>query len=533
MASPRLHPRAVSARGRTWLREVGVRRGDVPTFVLLIVAYYAAAHLGFAFEFSGPVAAIVWLPVGVGIAGLYLFGLRFLPAVVIGDLLVNNYSALPVGAAVGQTFGNALEVIIAAALLRRLAWRGGPLVSVAGVSGLFAALLAGTLVSATIGTLSLLLGGVITSGSVGHVWRTWWLGDFCGAIVVVPLALASVPGTPLSGLRGRATEAALVLATLVLLSLIAMHSGPPLSYLAFPALIWAALRFGPRGAAVTLAISAAFTIWDTTHSRGPFLVSSINHSLLEAQIYLAIAALTSLGVAGLACEREQLARSVRASRRRIVGAADAERRRLERDLHDGAQGRLVALAVRLALAAEESRRAPETAAASFEAVRADVQVAIDELREIVHGMHPPSLWEFGLAFAVAPLARLPGTPVELIDLPRARLDEAAEIAAYYLILEAVTNAQRHARASRVRVTGSLTPQALTLRIADDGVGGAVERDGGGIQGLRDRIESMGGSLDIASRAGHGTRITARIPVSAGDSASPAGEARPLRLRRQS
>ncbi len=518
---------------RTWFRELGVRRGDGLTFGLLILAYYAAAHLGYAFEFAGPVAAIVWLPVGVGIAGLYLFGLRFLPAVVIGDLLVNNYSALPVAAAIGQTFGNALEVVIAAALLRRLAWRGGPLVSVAGVGGLFAALLAGTLVSATIGSLSLLLGGVITSGSLGHVWRTWWLGDFCGAIVVVPLALASVPGTPLASLRGRVAEGALVLATLVVLSLIATMGGPPLSYLAFPALIWAALRFGPRGAAVTLAISAAFTIWDTTHSRGPFAVSSITHGLFEAQIYLAIAALTALAVAGLACEREQLARSVRASRRRIVGAADAERRRLERDLHDGAQGHLVALAVRLALAADEARGAPETAAASFQAIRADLQVAIEQLREIVHGIHPPALWEFGLAFAVEPLARLPGTPVELIDLPRARLDEPAEIAAYYLILEAVTNAQRHAQASRVRVTGSLTSRGLILQIEDDGVGGAVERDGGGIQGLRDRIESMGGSLDVASRTGRGTRITARIPARPENSAGSTGEAQSRLFRRQS
>jgi signal transduction histidine kinase len=518
-------PEAIGTRLRTSVSALGVHGGDVLAFVCLIAAYYAAAHIGYAFEFAGPVAAIVWLPVGVGIAGLYLLGLRFLPAVVIGDLLVNNYSALPVGAAVGQTFGNALEVIIAAALLRRLAWRGGPLASVAGVGGLFATLLAATLVSATIGTLSLLIGGVITGTSVGHVWRTWWLGDFCGAILVVPLALAALPGTPLAALRGRVREAALVFVALVIPSLIAMKGGPPLSYVAFPALIWAALRFGPRGAVVALAISAAFTLWDTTHSRGPFVVSSINHSLLDVQIYLAIAALTALAVAALACEREQLTRSVRASRRRLVGAADAERRRLERDLHDGAQGRLVALAVRLALAADAARVAPETAAASFEAVRADVQLAIEELREIVHGIHPAALWEFGLAFAVEPLVRLSGTPVELIGLPQVRLDEPAETAAYYLILEAVTNAQRHAQASEVRVTASLTQHALTLRIEDDGAGGAVERDGGGLQGLRDRIESMGGSLDIASRAGRGTRVTARIPARAGDGARPDGHAR--------
>src|SRR5215469_6888561 len=99
----------------------------------LALAYYAAAHVGYAFEFSGPVAAIVWLPVGVGVAFLYLGGMRFWPGVVIGDLLVNNYSTLPVGTALGQSVGNLLEVLVAVALLRRLCPRGEPLASLRGV----------------------------------------------------------------------------------------------------------------------------------------------------------------------------------------------------------------------------------------------------------------------------------------------------------------------------------------------------------------------------------------------------------------
>src|SRR3954470_19165202 len=124
--------------------------------VALAASYYCAAQIGYAFDFSGPVAAIVWLPAGVGIAFLYLSGLTLWPGVLIGDLLVNDYSALPLGSAVGQTCGNVLEVLIAAALMRRFARGGGPLDSVTSLSRMLIALATGTAVSATVGGLSLL-----------------------------------------------------------------------------------------------------------------------------------------------------------------------------------------------------------------------------------------------------------------------------------------------------------------------------------------------------------------------------------------
>ena len=152
--------------------------------------YYASAKLGYQLEFAGPVAAILWLPVGVGIAFLYLGGLRFWPGVLIGDLLANNYMALPVGSALGQTCGNMLEVLVATVLLRRLVRRGSPLDSIVGVGFLVVAIVAGTAVSASVGSLSLLFGDVISWHAAPKVWRTWWLGDSSGALIVVPLALA-------------------------------------------------------------------------------------------------------------------------------------------------------------------------------------------------------------------------------------------------------------------------------------------------------------------------------------------------------
>ena len=493
-----------------WLAATG--RRYVLDLLLLVAAYYASAHLGFALEFTGPVASIVWLPVGVGAAFLYLRGPALWPGVVVGDLLVNNYSELPFGSAIGQSFGNLLEVVICAALLRRLISRDRPLWSIPGLAVMLGAIMAGTAVSATIGSVSVLLGGVVTGDSFAHLWRTWWLGDFCGALLVLSLVLAWVPLPKRPWFQGHFTELAVLVAVLVGLGFITIHAGRPLSYLAFPALIWAALWFGPRGATLAMVITATFTIWGTTHYLGPFAFHPLSHGVLETQLFLLVTSLSALSVAALASEREALSRSVQASRKRIVMAADEERRRLERDLHDGAQQRLVALAAHLGLAAGRAHEKPETATASFESAQAELLVAIDELREFVHGIHPTALRRFGLARAVGIVAARSATPVEIVELPDVRLDETAEVTAYYIVLEAVTNAQRYANASSVTVRVFMDDSLLVLQVEDDGVGGAVERSDLGLQGLRDRVEATGGTFTVHSTLGQGTRIEARIPA---------------------
>jgi len=193
-------------------------------------------------------------------------------------------------------------------------------------------------------------------------------------------------------------------------------------------------------------------------------------------------------------------------------AADEERRRVERNLHDGAQGRLVALAAQLSLAAGEARRWPAGAAASLDSAREEVLSSIDELRDLVHGIHPVSLRRFGLARAVEDLAARSSMPIKLIDLPEVRLDETAEATAYYVVLEAVTNAQRHARAGRVTVRARLDQRVLALEVRDDGVGGAIELGERGLQGLRDRVEATGGTFSVESLPERGTRVGAMIPA---------------------
>ena len=507
---------AVFARdpaARRWLGRLAHAPLRYPAGLAVLAGlYYAAAKTGYLLEFAGPVAAIVWLPAGVGIAFLYLGGLRYWPGVLIGDLLANNYMALPVGSALGQTFGNMLEVILAVLLLRRLVPRGSPLASVRGVGAIVVAIAAGAAVSATVGAVSLLSGNVIDSDAVPTVWRTWWLGDSSGAMIVVPLALAWYrPLSPVWRSR-RWVEAAVLVGAIVAIGGFASRTSDPLMYLVFPVLIWATLRFGQRGATLAVAITAIITIWNTTHYAGPFHFESITRSVLSTQLFVAVSALSTLCLAAVVTERELFATRLGASRSRLVSASDNARRRLEHDLHDGAQLRLTWLALHLREAVGVARREPEHVSALLEQAESELQLAIDELRELAHGIHPAVLVDLGLAEAIKSLALRSSIPVRLLEVPERRLDEVAETVGYYIVAEAIANAQKYSQASFIQVRATASRESLRIEILDDGVGGAVERPGSGLEGLRDRAEAIGGRMELVSRAGFGTRIAVTIPA---------------------
>lgn len=482
--------------------------------VALAALYVAGAQVGYALGFAGPIAAVLWLPVGVGIAFLYLGGLQLWPAVLVGDLLVNDYSALPLGSALGQTCGNVLEVTVAAFLIRRLVPNGSPLEGLADLTRTLAAIAVGTALSATIGALSLALGHAISIDAVPRVWRTWWLGDASGALVVVPLAIAWYRPWDRESRDGRHVEAALLLATVAGLSELAVHSDRPLTYLVFPGLIWAAVRFGQRGATLAIAIATGFGLWATIHFVGPLTSHSFTHTVLNMQLYIAVAALSTLCLAALVSERQDLANRLGASRARVVEATDIERRRLERDLHDGAQQRLSALAVRLGIASERAREDPDLATAVIADAERELVLAIDEVRELAHGLHPTVLTRMGLAKFIEGVAARSAVPIELLELPSLRVDPGAETAAYYVVAEAITNAQKHAHASTIWVRAAVARGILRVEIVDDGDGGAAASAGFGLQGLRDRVEAIGGTFEVSSRPDHGTRVTADIPAKA-------------------
>jgi PAS domain S-box-containing protein len=205
-------------------------------------------------------------------------------------------------------------------------------------------------------------------------------------------------------------------------------------------------------------------------------------------------------------------RELTASRARIVEAGDAERRRIERNLHDGAQQRLVAVAVTLRRTEMALERGAPDAMASLRAASAELADALAELRELARGIHPAILSERGLVPALETIAGRCGLPVELSAESGDRLPEPVEAAAYYLVAEAMTNASKHAKASVIRVEVECDDGSAVVQVSDDGVGGADQRGGSGLRGLRDRVEALGGALAVASPPGHGTTVTARIPL---------------------
>jgi signal transduction histidine kinase len=501
-------PRSIAPRES--LRGWSALGRDTAGVAALAALYYGAAKLGFELAFAGPVAAVVWLPVGVAVAFLALFGLRYWPGALIGDLLANNYAALPLGGALGQSFGNMVEVLLAAWLIRRLMRAGSPLERAPDVLRLLAAIAAGTLVSALVGPLSLLASGAVSAGSLPGVMRTWWLGDFCGALVVVPLALAWFRPT-IFRLGGRQlVEASLLLAVTAVVSAVAAGKDDPLTYLVFPILALVVFRFGIRGGTLAVLVALTVTVWTTIHVNGPFHTHSFTRSVMSTQLLVVVAAISVLFFYAVISERRLLAERLGQSRERAVRAAEAERHRLERDLHDGAQQRLLALAMRLRLAAHRGTVPPESDALLLDAEQ-ELQRAIEELRELSRGMHPSLLTRLGLNEAVRSIAARSTVPVSIVELPSFRVDEAAQTAAYFVVAEAMANAQKHADATAIRIGIRFRAPSLLLTISDDGRGGASERTGSGLAGLRDRVEALDGEFYVASFSG-GTTISAAIPA---------------------
>ncbi|HEY7074102.1 MAG TPA: histidine kinase [Solirubrobacteraceae bacterium] len=223
--------------------------------------------------------------------------------------------------------------------------------------------------------------------------------------------------------------------------------------------------------------------------------------------------------AGFAVENERLqaelrarVEDLRASRARLVEAGLLERRRLERNLHDGAQQRLVALSLTLRMAEAKVRADPERAEGLMDEAQHELTTALAELRELARGIHPAVLSDRGLGPALEALAGRSPVPVRLAEVPHERLPAAIEAAAYYVVAEALTNVVKYADASEATVAVRRDNGAAVVEVRDDGVGGADPGRGSGLQGLADRVASLDGSLVLDSPAGSGTRLRAEIPV---------------------
>ena len=645
---------------------------------LIALAYYLAGRIGLELAYLDGAVAAVWPPAGLGFAVLVLYGPRVIPAIVIGDLLLGDFST-PLGTVLAQTIGNTVALVIAAELFRRLTEGRTGLDRVRDVLAFIACALVAAVVSAAFGPTALRLGGVISTSELDDVYRTWTLGDASGVLVLAPALLTWAAGG-LSGIRRRdLAEGGVLLVVLLVLAELAPQRDVP--YLVFPALLWAALRLGPRGAASAILIVCSITVWNTAQEEGPFVRDSVTDSLLATQLFIAIAAVTSLLLAAVtaegtraarrlaAAESEQaalrrvatlvagdappsrvfeqvteevgrllglpganvmqydgastaivvgawsddgqprfavgervdidgdtaLARVVRsgaaarvdryadaggtlaaaltsagytsavaapvhvggrlwgvlaaasksdaplagglerrlldfadlvaqalanadayeklaASRTRLVEVGDAERRRLERNLHDGAQQRLVSVALGLNMVAAKLDKDPEAARGLLTNAQADLARGLEELRELARGIHPAVLTDRGLGAAIDALAARAPVAGDVEAVPDERRAAPVEAAAYYVVAESITNIAKYAHASRATVSIARANGTATVTVSDDGVGGADPAAGTGLRGLAARVEALNGRLDVDSPAGGGTRITAEIPL---------------------
>jgi signal transduction histidine kinase len=298
----------------------------VGALAVVAVVYYLAGRIGLELAYLDGAVAALWPPAGLGLAVLFLYGVRLWPGVMIGDLLLGDYST-PLGTVLAQTLGNTVAVVAAALLLRRLTGGRGQLERVVDVLAFVGCALAAALVSAAFGPLSLRLGDVIAADELARVFRTWTLGDACGVLVVAPVILTWATG----GLRG-ISRRELVEGGVALALLVALAELPPqrdVPYIVFPVLLWSALRFGPRGASAAVLVVCSITVWNTAQNDGPFVRESITDSLLATQLFIAISALTSLVLAAVTAERTRAAAALaesEASQRALADEQAALRR---------------------------------------------------------------------------------------------------------------------------------------------------------------------------------------------------------------
>ena len=520
---------------------------------------------------------------------------------------------------------------------------------------------------------------MISTSQLDDVYRTWTLGDASGVLVVAP-AVLTWAALGVHGIRRRdLVEGGVLLVLLLVLAELAPQRDVP--YIVFPVLLWAALRFGPRGAATALLVVCSITVWNTAQEDGPFVRDSVTDSLLATQLFIAIAAVTSLLLAAVTAERSRAERAQRVlageqaalrrvatlvasdaepgrvfeqvteevgrllglpganvvqydggrtvtvvgawsedgpprfpvgaqldvdgdtavarvvrtgqaarvdryedtsgtlaaalvsagyraavaapvnvggrlwgavaaasssaeplprgierrlldfadlvaqalanadayeklarSRARLVEVGDAERQRLERNLHDGAQQRLVSVALELNMAAAKLDRDPAGARELLSSAQTDLARGLEELRELARGIHPVVLTDRGLGAALDALVARAPVPVEVTGVPEERFAAPVEAAAYYVVAEAITNVAKYARASSATVSIDHANGAATVTVSDDGVGGADPAGGSGLRGLAARVEALNGRLEVDSPPGGGTRITAQIPL---------------------
>lgn len=489
------------------------------TTLLFGLAYYALAQAGSIVQFRGGVEA-VWWPTGLAAGFLYMAGLRYWPGAVLADFWLGFPESNPINYV--QTLGNAGEMVIAAVVAGRLLGGRSALSRSEDVVRLLLAVGIGTAFSASVGTTTMLLSHDIAGGEAAGIWRTWWLADTGGGLLIMPLIMTWWRLEPLVRPRSIRTLEGLALTGFLLgCSLVGFSSGHPLTYLVFPSLIWAALRFGLPGATAANAATAVTAVGLTAHQRGPFAVSSIDDAVLGVQLFVLVAAVTTLTLGAVVSARRRAAWELAQSERREAEQATLARQRIARDLHDSVSQTLFGLTLQAGVAEHQlSAGRPGPTLELVQEMSRLAHGALAELRALIFELRPEALAEEGLVAALTKHGAAMAVQRDVaitVTGPGRRLTLPAmtEEHLYRLVLEAMGNAASHAHPSRINVTVAEADGRICIRVADDGRGFDPSEDYIGHLGLRTmrgRAAEIGGTLAIESGPGFGSTVSVSVPM---------------------
>ncbi len=286
--------------------------------LILAVLYHLAVRVGLMMAYVQANTSPVWPPTGIGLAALLIFGYRLWPGISLGVLIGSLLTGAPFSLALGMTIGNTLEALAAVYLLKRIVGFQNRIDRIQDVVGFVFVSFGCTTIGASIGTLTLMLTGNGAWQFFWAIWFTWWIGDLLGALVVAPVLLTWIPPQPAKTNRRAFVEVGLLLALMVFVTWFVFSSMPPsgvfhqaMIYVIFPFVIWAALRFGQRGATIAIFLVSGIAIWGTSQGMGPFSLESKNDSLVLLQTFLAVVALTALILAAATVERRKATDSLR------------------------------------------------------------------------------------------------------------------------------------------------------------------------------------------------------------------------------
>jgi signal transduction histidine kinase len=523
----------------------------------LATVYLVAARAGLMMDAVAGFATLVWAPSGLALATLLIFGPGLWPGVFIGAFLANLLTGAPVPLALGIGVGNTLEAVLAVYALRRIPDFDVSLERLADVIGLIV-LAAGlsTMVSATIGVTCLHLGGIVSSGQLGETWRAWWLGDLIADLLVAPVLLVWATGPRRLGDPKRRVEALALGVAVIAASLLIFGGavGMPTptgkvaqAYMFFPLLIWAALRFGQRGAITTAFTVSVIAVWGTALGHGPFVRPALHQSLIALQAFMGVAAATFL----------------------VLGASISERRRAEEEMrlaHTRAAEANRAKAEFLAVMSHELRTPLNAISGYVDLLSLGVDGALTEKQQVsltriqLNQQHLLSLIDDVLSFAKieagrlnvdvrsVPVHEVVGTLEALVrpELERKylifsceRCDDALSVRAdpeklRQILLNFLANAIKFTpKGGRIQVGAGQDEKFVRIWVSDTGIGipsdliahvfepffqvehGTTRRYPGiglGLAIARDLANAMNGEVRLESVAGKGTTISLLLPA---------------------